>query len=920
MTSNSQTQTTTTQQQAEENFSRVFYSYSRNTPLFLGVVGVGFSVLYILTLFDILGSPSIQLLYISGALIFSAVLDVLIVGFARNNRGVLSSILSTFNYLVLAILITTFWENIVPLSIFILLTTPVTAVVAGLPRKYYAQVFLVVIAGLAGILYVNTITPITDRLQSFTPAAIAGILFLVTSELLLITLRFIVRNNSFRSLRAHLITSFAIIVTIPAFLATTLTAVGAYVNNETQTINVLETVSKLKENQINDIVSVIKSDAVKILEDVTFSTNIKKVLIPEQDSVELQNIQKNITRKILQDIRSTSARNYQEIMVINPGGDVVVSTNPDREGFNFRSQLFYRSATIDTFFEFSRIPSFNDGKLILATPIYEDSVFRGILVMRTQESLIKNIVENTPGFSEIETYLLGADLQPISKTRSITQTVNTQATQFLSANTLISDGSGVYENYAGDIVLGYYQRIESLNAMFIAEIPREFALRSSLNSFLGGAILAFFAFIIAIIAVAVSAESIASPIGGLAKTAESFANGELSVRASIPRKDEIGALGKAYDQMADQLQNIINQLEQRVVERTKAVEAQTLRLRTAAEVARDAAASHSLDEMLNKAGSLIQERFELYHTGIFLLDSKNEFAVLVASPTEAGREMIAKGHKLRIGEVGIVGRVASTGEPRITLDTGLDAVHFNNPFLPKTRSEMALPLKVENKIIGVLDVQSDKQQAFNDDDITIMQVLADQLAIAIERTQLFQQVEASLTELQQTYRRSTQEDWASISEKSLLSNFGYRFDNVRIRPIKDISELEEVGEHINKNTENDGDIIRVKDGVTAIPIKLRGQPIGIVNVKLKEGYNTATVETIQQAVERLAGSLESARLFEEARLRADREQAIAQVTSSISTANEFDAILRTTVEQVGRTLGQAEVSIQIISDSDEMEN
>jgi GAF domain-containing protein len=282
--------------------------------------------------------------------------------------------------------------------------------------------------------------------------------------------------------------------------------------------------------------------------------------------------------------------------------------------------------------------------------------------------------------------------------------------------------------------------------------------------------------------------------------------------------------------------------------------------------------------------------------------------------------MMVNGHRLRVGEVGIVGRVASTGEPRITLETGLDTVHFNNPLLPNTRSEMALPLKVENKIIGVLDVQSDQPQAFAEEDITIMQVLADQLAIAIERTQLFQQVEASLAELQQTYSRSTAGDWRSLSESGLLNNYGYRFDNVRIQPIKDIRELGEAGANFDKATASTNDVIQVRDGVAAIPIKLRGYPIGVVTVKLKEGYSSTTIDTIKQAVERLAGSLESARLFEEARLRADREQAIAQVTSSISSANELDAILRTTVEQIGRSLGQAEVSIQIISDTEEQAN
>ena len=196
--------------------------------------------------------------------------------------------------------------------------------------------------------------------------------------------------------------------------------------------------------------------------------------------------------------------------------------------------------------------------------------------------------------------------------------------------------------------------------------------------------------------------------------------------------------------MAEQLQSIIGRLEQRVSDRTKELESQSNRLRVAAEIARDAASSHNLTELLDQAGELIQQRFGFYHTGIFLLDTNKEFAVLTSSPTESGKQMIVNNHKLRVGEVGIVGRVAATGEPRISLDTGLDAIHFNNPLLPFTRSEMALPLKVQNDLIGVLDVQSDQPQAFHDDDVAIMQLLADQLATAIERTRLLQQVEQNL--------------------------------------------------------------------------------------------------------------------------------------------------------------------------------
>ncbi len=362
-----------------------------------------------------------------------------------------------------------------------------------------------------------------------------------------------------------------------------------------------------------------------------------------------------------------------------------------------------------------------------------------------------------------------------------------------------------------------------------------------------------------------------------------------------------------------ELEEVRNSLETRVEDRTRQLEGQSLRLRVVAEIARDAASARDVTELLERGAQLIQDRFNYYQTGIYLLDGEREFAVLTASPTEAGRQMIASGYKLRVGETSIVGRVASSGKPRISLDTGLDAIYFNNPLLPDTHSEMALPLKVENRMLGVLDVQSDQPQAFNEEDSTIMQVLADQLAIAIERTQLFQQVEANLAELQQAYGRSTREGWRSLAESGLLSNAGYRFDNTRIQPINTTPELGmeamQSGQMIVQGGHRNNPTGQT---LAAIPVKLRGQSIGVVTVRLKEGHSSATVNTIEQAVERLSASLESARLFEEARLRADREQAISQVTTAISAASEFDSILKTTVEELGKSLGDSEVTIQLL--------
>jgi len=366
-------------------------------------------------------------------------------------------------------------------------------------------------------------------------------------------------------------------------------------------------------------------------------------------------------------------------------------------------------------------------------------------------------------------------------------------------------------------------------------------------------------------------------------------------------------------QKENELIDIQNTLEHRIAERTQKLESQTLRMRVAADITREATSSRDLSELLERAGQLIQDRFGYYHTGFFLVDAGNEYAVLTSSPTEAGRKMIAAGHKLRVGYTGIVGRVASTGEARIALDTDLDAVHFNNPLLPNTKSEMALPLKVENKVIGVLDVQSEQFQAFKSDDIEIIQLLADQLAISIERVRLLQQVEQNLKDLEQAYGRTTREHWKSFSESGLLKNFGYHFDNIRIRPINDASALgHKAMQTGTRMSESDGS----KQEIVAIPIKLRGQSIGAITVKLKEGHKQLTISTLEQAVERLASSLENARLFEEARQRADREQAIAQVTTAISSAPDFDNILRTAVEEIGKSLGDSEVSIQIVADTE----
>jgi len=173
-------------------------------------------------------------------------------------------------------------------------------------------------------------------------------------------------------------------------------------------------------------------------------------------------------------------------------------------------------------------------------------------------------------------------------------------------------------------------------------------------------------------------------------------------------------------------------------------------------------------------------------------------------------------------------------------------------------------------------------------------------------------VERNLHELEQAHGQYTREGWRRFGSSGRINHQGYRFDNIRIEPLTELpSSAKEAltrGEIIRSNAGDGKDVI-------AIPIKLRGQTIGVVNAKLKEGFGKSALATVESAIARLASALESARLYEEARLRADREQSISRVTSAISASAEYEEILRTTVLEVGAMLKDTEVAIQILDDS-----
>ncbi len=484
------------------------------------------------------------------------------------------------------------------------------------------------------------------------------------------------------------------------------------------------------------------------------------------------------------------------------------------------------------------------------------------------------------------------------------------------------------------------------------------------------------------------------------------------------------------------------ELEQRIEERTFGLIKKTEQLQAASYIIHQTAEVQDLPSLLSIVTRLITDQFGFYHTGIFLVNETGDYAILQAASSEGGQRLIEKGHSLAVGTQDIVGYAAAQKTPRIALDVGTDAVFFNNPDLPMTRSEVALPLLIRNKVLGVLDIQSDKPQAFSADEIDVLQTLADQVAVAIENVRLLDETQTALMQLEAVSSVRTREAWSQkLGEKSrvftytplglraekpseskdkaisfpillrgqkignisiarkgeatwnkldedlleevatqvglaidnirlledatqrakqeqtvgrlatrfgqsldidsllqtaarefgqlpdisevsvfvsqqteqVILNRGYRFDTVQIEPIHELPALG--GQALTSGTiisSNGNDQDSKKSHAVAIPIKVRGQAIGVVSLKLKEDSDETTMAIVESATERLAAVMESARLYEEARLRADREQSISRITSAISASSEYEQILQTTIREIGTILSDTEVTIQIL--------
>lgn len=372
--------------------------------------------------------------------------------------------------------------------------------------------------------------------------------------------------------------------------------------------------------------------------------------------------------------------------------------------------------------------------------------------------------------------------------------------------------------------------------------------------------------------------SVSSPLREIVDLFSRVEKGDLSLRATVKATDETGELAVYFNRMLSRLEELQQNLEKRVEDRTE-------QLRASNEVGRMASTILDPDVVITKVVNLITQSFDYYYAAIFLINSTGRWAELKDASGSAGEILKARRHRLQVGSKSLVGAAISTREPQVALDIGTSAVRFNNPLLPNTRSEIAIPLMMGERVIGALDVQSVREADFKPDNIATLQNMANQVTIAIENARIFKEMDQALEELRLVNREYVVSSWADKLKANTLE-YSTRSSSVGEPADTQIKEIE-------------------------VSLNLRDEKIGRIHLETSQEWDQDDQAWVEALATQVTVSLENARLVEESQQSALRERLSASIIQKLWASNSVDNILQTAVRELGRALEASEATIEL---------
>lgn len=346
-----------------------------------------------------------------------------------------------------------------------------------------------------------------------------------------------------------------------------------------------------------------------------------------------------------------------------------------------------------------------------------------------------------------------------------------------------------------------------------------------------------------------------------------------------------------------ELSALKNNLQERVDRRTTSLQRRNRELQASARVARAALGIKDVSSLLTALADLISEEFNYYHTGIFVLDTTSDSLVLNAASSDSGQRMLQRGHRVQINSQTTIGATAQERRAHIALDVGPNAVFFNDPDLSLTRSQIALPLISQGQVLGVLDLHSEQEHVFDQLSSEVLQMLADQIALAITNIRLAEETQLTISKLEALTQQQTSKTWHEHLQKQ---TFGYTYSYLGLKPLVAATE-EEAG-----TVENDGTHIH-------IPIGLRGQRIGTIKLSRDEGRHWSEKEhfLVNEIALQIGLAVENARLVQDTQEQARREQLVAEISARMRETLDMETVIQTAVKDIRRSMNLHDVTIQL---------
>ncbi len=548
-----------------------------------------------------------------------------------------------------------------------------------------------------------------------------------------------IKTYSPGSLSHTLLTAFITLTISVVLIVTTVSIWNSQSIIQAQVVAHFSSVAALKQTRVETWLG----ENIRFLRTVITSSAVDETMLSIVDNEPTEARYNQAGQQLQQNLRKQLAVSQQfiELFILDIDGKVVASTEDEHVGQMHLYEPYFIQGIRSTYVEAPYYdPTAKRVVTILALPITHQEQTLGVAVGRLGLAQMQEIMLEAEGLGKTgETYLVNSDKIMVTASRFADvpeyQHIDTEGVKSALGHT---SNYALYRNYRGKPVIGVYRWIPELQvALMVEQEQREIfaGIRRTVVFNLGIGTLVT---LLAAIAAVIITRFITDPLERLTDIATRMAEGDLNQEARIRRADEIGILANAFNTMTIRLRELVSGLEERVAERTAELEQRALQLETSSQVGRQVTSILELGELLTEIVNLIQQRFGYYFVGVWLVTERKDAISLKAGTGEAGTQLRERQFLISLNEPSIVGKTCVTGKYRAVADVLEDPDYMPLEVLPHTRAELALPLLIGQKVIGVLEIHSEQPRAFKVDSLMVLQLLANQIAVAIRNAQLYQ--------------------------------------------------------------------------------------------------------------------------------------------------------------------------------------